>query len=128
MLVLDPSRSRDAKAFHARTTLALSIAELMPVLYAQLLSDVRVIALIGSDATPDYHPYQQAVLAPSAVALEADPSLYAAWLFYTSGLSRDVTEAQRRAEVFLARLDPAAQDSSRAWLRTHLPGHEANSQ
>ena len=108
LLVTEYRPQAEVDAFFARTKEALSAAaRLAPGSYARLRADVARIILWPRPAPSPYHRFQQAVLVPVDIALEAEALPYAGWLLYVSGLSRARQTALDRAAELLDALLPA---------------------
>jgi len=117
LLIGDPSLVDDAERFFARTIEALRCAAtLAPAGYARLRRDLRAIVLRREPEGIPYHRFQLAALVSARVAFDADATAYAAWLLYTSGLSRGTREAEDRASEILRTLDRDRREEVRAWL------------
>jgi hypothetical protein len=121
MIVLDGSLATKSDLFFAGTCRALDIAsERAPNAYAALSRDVQQIVLRKRSATPSYHRFQLAAVVTPEIALEADVTWYAAWLLYTSGISRGVSYADRCVDELMETLDPTERKRAHEWLHSGL--------
>jgi hypothetical protein len=122
MIVLDGSLATKSALFFAGTCRALDIAsERAPNACAALSRDIQQIVLRKRPAAPSYHKFQLAAVVTPEIALEADVTWYAAWLLYTSGISRGVSHADRRVDELLETLDPTERKRISEWLNYSLP-------
>ena len=122
LLIGDPRLAGDAERFFTRTKEALRYAEThAPGAYTRLREDLSSIVLRREQRDAPYHRFQRAALVPVAVGLEADAATYAAWLLYTSGLSRGTAEADDRASELISTLRSDQREDVRARLPPSTP-------
>jgi hypothetical protein len=88
-----------------------------PPLPSSLRKDTRSIVLRRETTTPPYNDSSSPFWFPPRRALEADAPVYAAWLLYASGLSRDTREAADRSASIERALEPALEPAQRQQLR-----------
>ena len=114
LLIGDASLAPQAETFFERTRVALSYASAHAYHdYGSLRKDTRSIVLRRETTTPPYNDSSSPFWFPPRRALEADAPVYAAWLLYASGLSRDTREAADRSASIERALEPAQRQQLR---------------
>jgi hypothetical protein len=100
LIVVDESRAHLAKDYFDHTVSALQVAARAENGYAELKGEVKRILFWSCDTGLPYHPFQQAIIVPPEVALEADAVCFAAWLLYASESIEPAMPGKRLTELF----------------------------
>jgi hypothetical protein len=117
LVIGDASLVPQAEVLFERTISALDHASTDAARgYERLRKDARSVVLRREATKPPYNRFQLALLVPVQVALQTETPVYAAWLLYASGLSRDVREAADRSSAIERTLDPAQLEQLRGFL------------